>query len=160
MTCNCKIQFYIILTLNISIFSLVIFTLLHSRKLKLCKGILFSITVKIMSFISDIQYYVPIKLCKTVGSIHLFKITDILKPENVKLKWNYIWYIREIDWKEVNVTFNANKINLPKSVTITFRDKFKIRHMVKRQPLLFHIMLRQGFNCFTLACNDLPTETI
>ena len=62
-----------------------IFAVLHSRKLKLCRGWLFSNSVKIMLFISDI-YYVPIKLCKTAGSIHLFKITGTLKPENVKLK--------------------------------------------------------------------------
>ena len=114
-----------------------------------------------MLFISDIQSYVPIKLCKTAGSIHLFKITDMLVPEKVKLKWNYIWDIIEIDWNEVNVTFNGKKINnLPKSVTIMFRDKFKIRYMMEREPILFHIMLRQGFNWFILASNDLPTETI
>ena len=44
------------------------------------------------------------------------------------------------------MTFNGNKIILPKSVTIKFRDKFKIRHMMKREPLIFHIMLRHGFN--------------
>ena len=84
--CTCKIQFYIILALNISIFGLVIFGILHYRKLNLCRGHLFSNAVKIMLFISDIQYIVPIKLCKTEGSIHLFKITGMLTPENVKLK--------------------------------------------------------------------------
>ena len=64
------------------------------------------------------------------GSIYLFKITSMLKPENVKLKQNYIWDVIEIDWKEVNMTSNSNKINLPKSITIKFRDKFKIRHMM------------------------------
>ena len=58
------------------------------------------------------------------------------------------------------MTFNENKINLTKSVTIRFRDKFKIRHMMKREPLLFHIMLRQGFNWFTFASNNPPTKTV
>ena len=30
------------------------------------------------------------------------------------------------------MTLNGNKINLPKSVTIKFRDKFKIRCLIKR----------------------------
>ena len=47
--------------------------------------------------------------------------------------------------------FNSNKINLPKSVMIKCKDKFKIRHMMKRDSLLFHIMLRQGFNLVHLA---------
>ena len=46
---------------------------------------MFSNAVKIMIFISDVQYYVPIKLCKTAGSIHLFKITGMLKPKNIRL---------------------------------------------------------------------------
>ena len=74
--------------------------------------------VKIMFFISDIQYYVPIKLCKTAGSIHLFKITGILISDRVKLNKHYIWNILEIDWKEVKVIFNGKVINLPKSITI------------------------------------------
>ena len=51
------------------------------------------------------------------------------------------------------MTFKSNKINLPKFVMIKFRDKCKIRHMMKREPLLFHIMLKQGITWFTLASN-------
>ena len=105
-----------------------------------------------MIFISDVQCYVSIKLCKTAGSIHLLKITGTLKPTNVKLKWNYIWDNLEIDWKEVNVTFNS-KVNLPRFVTIKLRDKFKIWHVMKKEPLLFHVMLKQGITWFTLASN-------
>ena len=68
-----------------------------------------------MIFISDIQNYVPIKLCKTAGSIHLFKLIGTLTAENIKLNKNYLWYTLEKDWKEVTVTFNGNKIDLPKN---------------------------------------------
>ena len=54
-------------------------------------NILFSNAVKIMIFVSDIQYYVPIKLCKTAGSMHLFKVIGTLKPEYIKLNKSYIW---------------------------------------------------------------------
>ena len=98
-----------------------------------------------MLFISDVQYYVPIELCKTTVSIHLCKITGILTPDKVKPYKHYIWDILEVDWKEVKVTFNGKVINLPKSVTIKFQDKIKVRHMMEIQPLLFHLMLKQGF---------------
>ena len=55
------------------------------------------------------------------------------------------------------MTFNSYKINLPKFVMMKLRDKFKIRHMRKREPLLFHIMLKQGFTWFTLAFNTHET---
>ena len=112
---------------------------------------MFSNAVKIMIFISYVQYYVPIKLGKTAGGIHLFKITGMLNSENVKL--NYIWDTLEIDWKEVNVTFNSNKVKLPRFFTIKLRDKFKIRGMMWKEPLLFHIMLKHGIIWFTLASN-------
>ena len=86
VTHECKIQTYIFLAITSTILGLVIFAVLHSTNLKLCRGHLFSNAVKIMLFISDVQYYVPIKLCKTAGSIHLFKITGTLKLENVKLR--------------------------------------------------------------------------
>ena len=104
---------------------------------------MFSNAVKIMIFISDVQYYVAIKLCKTTGSIHLFKIIGALKPENIKLNQNYIWDTLEIDWKEVSVTFNDNKINLPRVVTIKLKEKIKIRCLMKKELILFDIMLKQ-----------------
>ena len=40
---------------------------------------------------------------------------------------------------------------MPKSITIKLWDKFRVRQMMENQPLLFHLMLKQGFNCFTLT---------
>ena len=34
------------------------------------------------------------------------------------------------------MTFNENKINLQRVVTIKFQDKMKVRHFMKREPLL------------------------
>ena len=41
----------------------------------------YSNTIKIMIFISNIKSYVPIKLCKTLGSIHLFKLMGSINRE-------------------------------------------------------------------------------
>ena len=71
-----------------------------------------------MLFISDVQNYVPIKLCKTAGSIHLFKIKGALKSGNIKLKKDYPWDTLELDWNGVTVTFKNDKIELPKIFTI------------------------------------------
>ena len=76
-----------------------------------------------MLFISDIQNYRPIKLCKAADSIHLFKIKGTLKTENIKLNKNFIWDMLETDWKEVTVTSNEDKINLPRLITIKLQNK-------------------------------------
>ena len=41
----------------------------------------------------------------------------------------------EIDWKEVTVTFNSNKIDLPKIVVIKLQDKIKARRLMNRKTL-------------------------
>ena len=56
------------------------------RKTSFCKECLFSNNTKILLFISNTHSYVPIKLCKVAGSIHLFRIKARLSPENVILK--------------------------------------------------------------------------
>ena len=151
--CECTSQFYVILALSIITIGLVIFTILQVKRIRLCRGQLFLNVIKIMLFISDVQNYVPVKLCKTAGSIHLFKITGILTPDKVKLN-KHIWDILEIDWSEIKVTFNGKVINVPKSITIKLWDKFKVRHMMESQPILLNLMLKQGFNWFTLPLKD------
>ena len=97
----------------------------------MCRKYHYSNTIKIMLFISDIKSYVPIKLCKTSGSIHLFKLTGSIIKENITLHKNMLWDVMEIDWRLVTVTLSGNVINLPGSVIIPFRDKFKIRWLIK-----------------------------
>ena len=67
--------------LNLSILGIIIFIILNARKLQLFTGHLFSNAVKIMLFISNAQYCMLVKLCRTAGSIHLFKITGQLIPD-------------------------------------------------------------------------------
>ena len=120
---ECKTLAYIGIILTV--FSQIIINFLHYRISRLCKGYKFSNAVKIMLFISDVQNYVPIKLCKTAGSIHLFKIRGTLKTGNIKLNKNCLWDTLEIDWKEVTVTFNDNKVELPRIVAIRNGTKLK-----------------------------------
>ena len=84
---ECKTLTYVSLVLTI--YGLDMVAIVYYRKSKFCKGHTFSNAVKIVKFISDVQNYIPIKLCKTAGSIHLFKILGMLKAENIKLKKNY-----------------------------------------------------------------------
>ena len=68
----------------------------------------------------------------------MFTIKGILKSGDVKLNKNYLWDTLEIDWNKVTVTFNDNKIGLPKIVAIKIQDKIKVR------------MIRQGITWFNL----------
>ena len=92
---------------------MVIVILLHYRKSKFCRGYRSSNVVKIVLFISDVQHYIPIKLCKTSGSPHLFKIKGTLKSEDIRLNKNYLWGMLEINWNKIKLLLNSNEIELP-----------------------------------------------
>ena len=111
----------------------------------------YSNTIKVLIFISNIKSYVPIKLCKTTGSIHLLKLMGSLQNKDIMLHRNKVWDILEIDWKNVTLTVNRNVINLPGSVIVPFKDKFKIRQMIRSKPLLLHLMLKQGQTWYPLS---------
>ena len=61
-----------------------------------------------MLFFSDIKQYVPVKLCKTTGSIHLFKFFGQLTPDQITLERKLIWDIVKIDWKKSLCDFEWN----------------------------------------------------
>ena len=113
---ECSTLTYIRMTLTT--LSMVIVIFLHYRKSKFCRGYRFSNVVKIVLFISDVQHNILIKLCKTSGSLHLFKIKGTLKPEDIKLNKNYLWDTLEINWNGINLSINGNEIDLPKIIMI------------------------------------------
>ena len=137
--------------LSMILFCILFLTIERLYRMPIFRKYQYSNTIKIMLFISDIKSYVPIKLCKTSGSIHLFKLNGSINKENITLHKNTMWDVIEVDWRPVTVTLNGNIINLPGSVIIPFRNKFKIRWIMKSRPLLLHLMLKQGQTWYPLS---------
>ena len=48
------------------------------------------------------------------------------------------------------MTLNGNMVHLPTSVIIPMRDKFRLRGIIRKRPLLLHIMLKQGTSWYAL----------
>ena len=134
--CTCKTQWYIMDMLIITLGKLYLVTN-KLRKTSFCKGCLFSNNTKILLFISNTHSYVPTKLCRVARSIHLFKIRGKLNPEHVRLKKNWIWDVLEIDWSNVSITLNNNEIDLPSSVIIPFKERYRARKLLRKHLLLF-----------------------
>ena len=145
---ECGTLAYIGITLTL--LSMAIVILLHYRKSKFCRGYRSSNTVKIVLFISDVQHYIPIKLCKTSGSLHLFKITGTLTSEDIRLNKNYLWDTLEINWDKIKLSFNSNEIKLPQIVMIKMQDKIRVRRMMSRETRNFYIMVKQGMMWYNL----------
>ena len=103
-----------------------------------------------MLFFSDIKQYIPVKLCKTAGSIHLFQIYGQLTSDQITLERKYLWDIITINWGEVFVTLNGAIVQLPISVKVPFRHKYRLRHLITNRSLLLHVMLKQGTSWYAL----------
>ena len=146
-----KEYWIIIIWLSFILLCILFLTIEKLYRMPIFRKYHYSNTIRIMIFLSDIKSYVPIKLCKTSGSIHLFKLTGRINKENITLHKNTLWDIMEIDWQLVTITLSGNVINLPGSVIIPFRDKFKIRWIIKSRPLLLHLMLKQGQTWYPLS---------
>ena len=146
-----KEYWIIIIWLSLILLCVLFLTIEKLYRIAICRKYCYSNTIKIMIFLSDIKSYVPIKLCKISGSIHLFKLTGSINKEKITLHKNTLWDVMEIDWQPVVVTLSGNVINLPGSVIIPFRDKYKIRQIMKSRPLLLHLMLKQGQTWYPLS---------
>ena len=145
-------EYWIIIAwLSLILLGTMFLTIEKVYKMPIFRKYQYSNTIKIMIFIANIKPYVPIKFCKTSGSIHLFKLMGSIQREDVTLHRNKVWDILDINWQNITVTVNGNVINLPGSVIIPLRDKFKIRQMIRSRPLLLHLMLKQGQTWYPLS---------
>ena len=97
----CTAQWYAIAALTMMTILLIVYICLSNQKCTIFKRRLSSNTVTIMLFFSDIKQYIPVKLCKSAGSIHLFQLYGQLDSDQIVLEKNCLWDMIGIDWKEV-----------------------------------------------------------
>ena len=81
----------------------------------------------------------------------MLRIRGRLNPENVKFKKNLIWDVLEIDWSNTSITLNDNGIDLPNSVIIPFKERYRARRFLRKHLLLFYVMLTQEKTWFSLV---------
>ena len=106
--CNCDAQWYTIAALASMIIGLILFILVTTRKCRIFRGQLFSNTVTVMLFFSGVNQYVPVKLCKMTGSIHLYKIFGHPTPDQITLERKLLQDVVKIDWERSLYDFEWN----------------------------------------------------
>ena len=92
-----KEYWIIIIWLSFILLCVLFLTIEKLYRMPMFRKYRYSNTIKIMVFLSDIKSYVPIKLCKTSGSIHLSMLTGSINKENITLYKNTLWDIMETD---------------------------------------------------------------
>ena len=133
------------------VIGLIIYIFTTTQRCTIFKRKLYSNAVTVMLLFSDVKEYIPVKFCKRAGSIHLFQIYGQLTSNQITLERNLLWDVIKIEWEEVFLTLNGAIVQLPISVKIPLRDKFRLRHMMSKRSLLLHVMLRQSMSWYALA---------
>ena len=106
---HCTAQWYTIAALTLMIVALTVYICLSMQKCTIFKRRLYSNTLTVMLFFSGIKQYIPVKLCKSAGSIHLFKIYGQL----------------------TFMILNRALMKLPILVKILLRDKYRLRALMR-----------------------------
>ena len=150
----CTAQWYAIAALTMMTILLIVYICVSNQKCTIFKRRLYSNTVTIMLFFSDVKQYIPLKLCKSASSIHLFQMYGQLNSDQIVLEKNCLWDMIKINWKEVFVTLNGVILQMPKTVKIPIRDKYRLRKLMDKHSLLLHVMLRQGTSWYSLDHSD------
>ena len=83
---HCTTQWYAFAALTLMIVLLIIYICLTTQRCTIFKRRLYSNTVTIMLFFSDVKQYIPVKLCKSTGNIHLFQIYGQLNSNQIVLE--------------------------------------------------------------------------
>ena len=130
----CTAQWYAIAALTMMTILLIVYICLTNHRCTKFKRRLYSNTVTIMLFFADVKQYIPVKLCKSAGNIHLFQLYGQLNSDQIVLEKNCLWDMIRIDWKEVFVTLNGTIIKMPKSVKVPIRDKYRLRTLMENIP--------------------------
>ena len=83
------------------VIGLMIYIFTTTQRCTIFKRKLYSNTVIVMLLFSDVKQYIPVKLCKVAGSIHLFQIYGQLTSNQITLERNFLWDVIKIEWEEV-----------------------------------------------------------
>ena len=99
-----------------------------------------------VSIRAQLLLYVISTICASRRQQHNGQLTS----NQITLERNFLWDVIKIEWEEVFLTLNGAIVQLPISVKIPLRDKFRLRHMMSKRSLLLHVMLRQGSSWYAL----------
>ena len=130
----CTAQWYAIAALTMMTILLIVYICLSNQKCTIFKRRLYSNTVTIMLFFSDVKQYIPVKLCKSAGSIHLFQMYRQLDSDQI------------VQLERSLCDFEWCYITDAKPVKIPVRDKYRLRELIDKICYFDHHWKNQRFN--------------
>jgi hypothetical protein len=106
-------------------------------------GIRYINTNVIYLCLGDEETFVPLKLVHSLGTSFKFNVNNPIKADQVRLSKFFLWDILQINWElhETSLTLNSKEILLPKQLTISLFNKFKVRNQLNNPSVQTDIMI-------------------
>ena len=151
MTVVCSNPYLTILATLVTIIATGIWICSHCRNLTWLRGYKYSRACTLYIFLYNSHFYVPLKIKRLTGHMHMYRIENPIAPEKLSFHRNCLWDSYVVNWGSMKLFVNGVPVQLPLSLTVPLRDKIKTRRMMTKDELDLQFMIKQGANWYNLT---------
>ena len=144
---------YVSVTLTLlSLISVLIIVYQQWKNKNMCSGYVCSNMMDIKLVLAGPTYYIPLSLRKAAGACCKISLNGLPNPSQLTLVKNWLWDTMTIDWAGTELCVMDEYINLPNTLVIPLRAKWKVRELVREG---FHVSLAicKGGSWYDLGIN-------
>ena len=136
---------------GISTLSVIIVIWQQWKNKNLCRGYLYTNLFEIKLILGEATRYLPLKLRKMAGPLHRVGINMIPTPRQISLIHGWMWDTLTIDWTGILMTSGNETIQLPSTIIVPIRAKFKLRQILGDPSFTVSMALTQDNNWYDLS---------
>ena len=120
----------------------------------LCRRYLYNNTFEVKLVLGEDTHYLPLRIRKIVGHLHRVSINMIPSPDQVRLVRNWLWDTVVINWDNTELLNGDEVVNLPSTIVVPIRAKFKVRQIISNRNLTVSLALTQDNYWYHIAQSD------
>ena len=151
MTVVCSNPYLTILATMVTVIATGMWICTHCRNLTWLRGYKYSRACTLYIFLYNSHFYVPLKIKRLTGHMHMYHIENPIIPEKLSFHRHCLWDSYVVNWGSMKLFVNGVPIQLPLSLTVPLRDKIKTRRMMTKDELDLQFMIKQGANWYNLT---------
>ena len=151
MTVKCSNPYLTILATMVTIIATSMWICTHCQHLTWLHGYKYSRACTLYIFLYNSHFYVPLKIRRLTGHMHMYRIENPIAPEKLSFHRHCLWDSYVVNWGSMKLYVNGVPVQMPLSLTVPLRDKIKTRRMMTKDDLDLQFMIKQGANWYNLT---------
>ena len=151
MTVVCSNPYLTILATMVTIIATGMWICTHCRHLTWLHRYKYSWACTLYIFLYNSHFYVPLKIKRLTGHMHMYRIENLIAPEKLSFHRHCLWDSYVVNWGSMKLYVNGIPVQLPLSLTVPLRDKIKTCRMMTKDELDLQFMVKQGANWYNLT---------